>query len=262
MPPLPPREAFLRQFNEEGYVLCTGPFSEAFIAQARAEVIAAVNREAEAHPKDAREFGLLLCSAAYGGAFFDYIANDDFCQPFEWVLGPWYTAYIYSSACIAPNQRLFTSDMHVDLPRFIPGPYPFGVGAILCLDDFTEENGATWILPRSHLTEGPPDEDTFWRQSVRFVAPKGSVCYFNPRLWHAAGENKSAEWRCSLNVGMGQPWMKPRIDIPRFLENFGTDISNVPEKVLRRLGYHAQPPASYAEYFAPREQRSFRQPFV
>ena len=56
---------------------------------------------------------------------------------------------------------------------------------------------------------------------------------------------------------MVRPWMKQRIDIPRSMSHI--DTSNYSEKALQKLGFHAQVPANYDEYYVPFEQRKFKQ---
>jgi hypothetical protein len=260
------REDFVKKFNEDGFVIVPDVFNKEFCGRAKFALLDAIEKEKLNVPnKDYREYGLLLCSAIYGNehpVFFEFFENKTFLQPFEWVLDKWFIVYIYSSACLSPNGgKLFTSDIHVDLPRLIED-YHTGVGAILCTDDFTSENGATWVLPGSHTQYEKPDKDYFYKNAIRLEAKAGTVFYFNPRLWHAAGQNHTDEWRTSLNVGMSRPWMKQRIDIPRFLASMGVNISSLPEQTLQLLGYYSQPPASMNDYFGERSERSYKQPFI
>ena len=131
------------------------------------------------------------------------------------------------------------------------------MGATILLDDFTEENGATWFLPRSQWQAEAPSEDDFYKKAQRLIAPAGSVLFFNARLWHAGGDNQTDQWRHALTINMCRPYMKQRIDIPRAMA--GMDLSGVSERVRQKLGFFSQPPASLDEYYLPPEQRSFRQ---
>ena len=47
--------------------------------------------------------------------------------------------------------------------------------------------------------------------------------------------------------------MKQRLDIPRAMAHL--DLSDQPDCVLQKLGFLAQVPASYDEYYAPPEKR-------
>jgi ectoine hydroxylase-related dioxygenase (phytanoyl-CoA dioxygenase family) len=155
-----------------------------------------------------------------------------------------------------PNKTNYSRRIHVDSPRLIPG-YVTNMGATILLDDFTEENGATWFLPASHTMAEPPSEDYFYSHAKRLIAKAGSVWFFNARTWHAGGDNKTAQWRHALTVNMVRPWMKQRIDIPRAMAHM--NLNGISETALQKLGFFAQVPASYDEYYVEPEKRKYRQ---
>jgi ectoine hydroxylase-related dioxygenase (phytanoyl-CoA dioxygenase family) len=51
--------------------------------------------------------------------------------------------------------------------------------------------------------------------------------------------------------------MKQRIDIPRAMSRL--DLCGLSDVARQKLGFDAQVPASYEEYYAPPGQRVFRQ---
>ena len=132
------------------------------------------------------------------------------------------------------------------------------MGATILLDDFTEENGATWFLPYSQNTLEKPNEEEFYKNGKRVVAKAGSVWFFNARIWHAGGNNLTDKWRHALTINMCRPYMKQRIDIPRAMAHM--DLSNVSQQALQKLGFLAQVPANYDEYYVAPEKRKFKQP--
>ena len=77
-----------------------------------------------------------------------------------------------------------------------PGPWPFPLVAnvMWMLDDFTPENGATRIAPRSHLLgRGPWFGDPPDTEPV--CAPAGTAMVFDGRLWHQTGANLTRDER-------------------------------------------------------------------
>lgn len=103
---------------------------------------------------------------------------------------------------------------------------------MIALDEYTETNGSTVIIPDSH-TWGDRLPKRSEAQSV--VMPAGSIMYFIGTLWHGGGENTSSEGRLALTVQYCQPWM-------RQLENqqLAVDwekLDDIPPKLVAMMGY-------------------------
>lgn len=251
--------AIAEAINTEGYVVIEDVLDADYIKQARTALEAAIAEEARYHGgKDYADYGMVLLCPLYGSIFTDLFDNELFLQPFEAVLGPGCIIYAYTSSSMPPSASNYSHRIHVDSPRIIPG-YVTNMGATVALDDFTEENGSTYFLPRSHERADPPGEEEFFANAKRFVGSAGSVLFFNARQWHSGGANRSSSWRHGLTLNMCRPYMKQRLDIPRAMQNAGIDTSDISERALQKLGFHAQVPASYAEYYVPLAERKFRQ---
>lgn len=76
------------------------------------------------------------------------------------------------------------------------------LAALVVLSDFTEENGATRLVPKSqHLPYPKPKEHEHWlKESVPLVAPKGSVLFWEGTVYHGGGANRSNEPRYAVLV--------------------------------------------------------------
>ena len=81
-----------------------------------------------------------------------------------------------------------------------------GVSTIWALDDFTEENGATEIIPGSHLWG--EDEQPCANKAVTVTMPAGSVLVFAGNLFHRGGANRSQAARLALTVQYCMPWLR------------------------------------------------------
>ena len=249
--------AFNKEFNTTGSVIVHGVLDKNYIAAAKQELAAALEAEVRYHQtKDYKDYGMVLLCSLYGGAFWSLFDNPRLTGPFNAVLGDGCTVYAYTSSSMPPSAVNYSGRIHVDCPRIIPG-YVTNVGATILLDDFTEENGATWYLPNSHLQAEPPEEKHFYANARRVIAPAGSVWFFNARTWHAGGANKSTNWRHAITINMARPWMKQRLDIPRAMSHL--DLGKLSPAARQKLGFDAQVPASYDEYYAPPEQRKYKQ---
>ena len=68
---------------------------------------------------------------------------------------------------------------------------PVVANCMWMLSDFTAENGATEVVPGSHLTGAHPPADQSTLPIVQAEAPAGSVMVFDGRLWHGTGAHTS-----------------------------------------------------------------------
>lgn len=78
--------------------------------------------------------------------------------------------------------------LHADNSWF-PSPFPeWEISCTACFvtDEFTEESGATMVIPGTHkLKTHPPKEQRRSPQgAVPIVAPKGSICLWDGSVWH------------------------------------------------------------------------------
>jgi ectoine hydroxylase-related dioxygenase (phytanoyl-CoA dioxygenase family) len=248
----------VRAMDGPGYLIVKDVLPPDFVARCRADLERAIELETKYHNKgtDHREYAMVLICSLYGRSFIEVFDIPIVCEGLNAILGEGCITYAYTSSSMPPGRGNYSLRIHVDQPRIIPG-YRTNMGAIFLLDDFTEENGATWLLPASQNRLDEPSKEEFYRDSVRAIAPAGSILFIDPRLWHAGGENKTDKWRHAITLNMCRPWMKQRLDIPRAMSCL--DLTSVSETALQKLGFRAQMPASYEDFYAPPEQRKFRQ---
>lgn len=251
------KENFKHDILTQGYSIVENVLSPEFVTKAKAELEIAIEKEVEYHKtNEFSDFGMVLLCSLYGGAFIELFDNQKLNDAFNSVLGDGCIVYAYTSSSMPPNKSNYSNRIHVDSPRLIPG-YITNMGATILLDDFTEENGATWFLPFSQTMAEKPAEEAFYKNGKRVIAKAGSVWFFNARIWHAGGNNLTDQWRHALTINMCRPYMKQRIDIPKAMQDM--DLNNVSQQALQKLGFLAQVPASYDEYYTSPEKRKFKQ---
>jgi ectoine hydroxylase-related dioxygenase (phytanoyl-CoA dioxygenase family) len=83
------------------------------------------------------------------------------------------------------------------------GPYQV-CNSIWLLDDFTEDNGATRVVPGSHrltvsVRDAMPDPAGPHPDQVTLIAPAGTVIVFNSHLWHGGTLNRTDSQRRALH---------------------------------------------------------------
>ncbi len=80
----------------------------------------------------------------------------------------------------------------------IPKPHPPTVcNTMWALTDFTEANGATRILPGTHLADRSPDYGSPYESTPAEMA-RGSVLVWHGSLWHGGGANTTADRRIGV----------------------------------------------------------------
>jgi ectoine hydroxylase-related dioxygenase (phytanoyl-CoA dioxygenase family) len=89
--------------------------------------------------------------------------------------------------------------LHADqsyVPSPWPWPFPLVANIMWMLDDFHPDNGATRVVPASHLLgRGPEMTDMADPGTTAVEAPAGTALVFDGRLWHQTGANVTADER-------------------------------------------------------------------
>ena len=103
---------------------------------------------------------------------------------------------------------------HLDNPLTqMPEPLPdvpLGFQVAWMIDDFRPENGATRIVPRSHLTRAKPTWGRGEREDeVALTGPAGSAAVWLASTWHRAGPNSTSDPRRAVISFYQRSWIKP-----------------------------------------------------
>jgi hypothetical protein len=98
-----------------------------------------------------------------------------------------------------------------------PWHYAAALNIIWALDDFTEKNGATVVVPGSHKIGAPPDTQRL--PEVSAIAPRGSMIVIDGRTWHGSGENSTAsETRAAILAHYCVPWLRQQENLFRSMQ--------------------------------------------
>ena len=104
------------------------------------------------------------------------------------------------------------------------------------IDDFTAENGATIVVPGSHLSGREPDQEldagADWQPAT---APAGSFIVLDGRVWHSTGENRTDRARIGLTTNFCAWQFRQQENLA-----MGIDpevLANAPAELLDLIGF-------------------------
>jgi len=161
----------------------------------------------------------------------------------------------YGGVINLPEKPSYVANIHRDV-RFFSGEFPLMLNLLIMLDDFTLENGATYLLAGSHKQDEKPTEKEFYDISDRALGKKGDILFFNSNLWHAAGINKTDQARRAITITLTKPFMKQQLDYPRAV---GYDkLSKMSSQLQQVIGFFSRTPSTLDEWYQKPENRFYR----
>jgi len=154
-----------------------------------------------------------------------------------------------------PNQPNFSAVVHRDL-RFYSGDFPIMINCLVMVDDFTADNGGTYLLAKSHLEKRKPTDEEFFANADQAIGKRGDILIFNANVWHSSAPNKTQEHRRAIPITISKSFMKQLLDYPRAI---GYDrINEFDYEFQQLLGYHSRVPASLDEWYQPSDKRYYK----
>lgn len=138
----------------------------------------------------------------------------------------------------SPAQLLHRDHWCFDFFPF-PREVDVEVSTIWALTEFTEENGATRVVPDSHRT--PDDLRYTPEETVAAAMPRGSVVLYLGSTVHGGGANRSDATRIGINVDYVLGWLRQEEN--QYLTYSLDEVRAMPERLQRLLGYE---PGAYA----------------
>jgi ectoine hydroxylase-related dioxygenase (phytanoyl-CoA dioxygenase family) len=247
--------AFLRDMDRDGFAVVPRIVDADAAAALRGALEAAITKYPYRDFAGGRDVGMVHALMLWGRPFETLLSNARLRGLLSAVLGETCVLYAYTSSSMPPNGANYSARIHVDCPRFIPG-YVTNVGVTLMLDDFTEESGATYLLPGSHRRPDAPAEDVFFRDAVRAIGRTGDAILFNGRTWHRGGENRTQSWRHAATLNACRAYMKQQLDWVRLVPPEIVDRN--PPSFRQFLGYDVRVPAGLDEFYVPEEARLYK----
>ncbi len=231
----------LDRIARDGYTIVEDAIDDTLLDELNAE-LARLERELNVVPatnefegsKTLRVYNLLV----HGAVWQRVPVHESVLPIVEGVLDPGCLISSLSSINIGPGetpQPIHADDMLIPIPK--PHP-PTVCNSMWALTDFTEKNGATRIIPGSHLADSSPNYGQHY-DSIAAEMPRGSVLIWHGSLWHGGGANRTDERRIGIamnycagyirqqeNQQLGIPPALVRTFSPRLQELVGYGVYN------------------------------------
>lgn len=206
----------------------------------------------------AGERGVVRLPMLFEPAFLDLLALPRLLEIVDGALSPTAILHLQNGIRLEPStsaEAVFQERFHRDFPRWIGGER-LSVNVLVALDDFTADNGATQVVPRSHQRPDDTLDPRTAATAIPILGPAGTALVFDSTLWHRGGENRSRSVRRALNHQFTRSYLRQQIDYPRALPRAATD--GLPERTRQLLGFHVRVPTSLEEYYRAPDERLYR----
>jgi ectoine hydroxylase-related dioxygenase (phytanoyl-CoA dioxygenase family) len=191
--------AHIEAVQRDGYTIVENAIAPDLVG-ALADALARLERDLGAKPamngfeghRTVRIYNLLA-----HGAPFDAVPTHPAVLPIvEGVLDPECLISSLSSIAIDPGeteQPIHADDMVIPLEK----PHaPIVCNSMWALTDFTEANGATRLVPKTHRSQNPEYGAKY--ETIAAEMPKGSVLIWDGALWHGGGANHTGQRRTGI----------------------------------------------------------------
>jgi ectoine hydroxylase-related dioxygenase (phytanoyl-CoA dioxygenase family) len=244
------------EMRENGAIVLRGIIPADLAERMREELTRAMDEDIQRFGASHPFPGMVHALMVRGASFLELLSVDAVRAVSRAILGHGAIVHAFNSSSLPPHGTNYAGRIHVDSPRHVPG-YATNLGLAFPLDEFTIENGAMEIWPQSFRSASTPAIEEFDANKVVLAGlrPGDAVC-FNSRCWHQSGVNATAAWRHAVTLNVCRAFMRQQFDFPRLLD---ADVAEqLSDEVRQFLGYHVRMPASFDEFFAPADRRTYR----
>jgi ectoine hydroxylase-related dioxygenase (phytanoyl-CoA dioxygenase family) len=224
--------------QRDGYAVVPDAFDPDVIARARREICALLDAtpygrdDFEGH-RTRRVYALFAKTRALDALALDPLV----LSVLDAVLG----RYQFSSpAAIEVGPGEHAQVLHADDAIYpVPRPHPEMVATVMCpLDDFTEANGATRIVPGSHKWDepfAPPGTP-----SIAAEMRAGAGLFYVGSVLHGGGANTTDAPRLGVVLHFCASWLRPGEN--HVLAVPPGQAAGLPPRLQELLGYNVHPP--------------------
>jgi ectoine hydroxylase-related dioxygenase (phytanoyl-CoA dioxygenase family) len=132
----------------------------------------------------------------------------------------------------SPAQPLHQDQLAWDFFPF-PDDYHIQCNLLWALSDYTEEMGATRVVPNSQY--GARNREYTQADSLPAVMKRGSALFYTGKVFHGAGANVSSQIRKAINITYAVGWVRQEEN--QYLSTPIEIARTLPDDLLKVMGY-------------------------
>lgn len=245
------------QIRRLGYAILDSDYTPAEIQAISREFnnarTAYINTWGEERLKQLNEFHTIRAMLTHGGpAFLSLATHPKLIALVKLLIAGKFMLNQQNGVINPPGEIYNQGAWHRDLPyQHFLSSTPLAINALFCVDDFTVENGSTFVLPTSHKSAAFPSRTYVERHALQLEAKAGHFIVMDCMLFHSGGANRSPMERRAVNHAYMIPYFKQQIDIPANI-----DITKLSSRDRDLLGYNHPTLKSVADYLMFREKKN------
>jgi hypothetical protein len=250
-------KTYLDKLNTLGWCVIPDAFNPCLIAEVIDQLSVSIKTRDDIRLKNGvieNNRGTLHHLISDHNCYLEIIKN---FEKYDWLIKSFLNAnYIinsYGGVINTKDDRSYVHNPHKDI-RFT-SDYKFMVNILVMLDDFTMDNGATYLLSGSQKIAEQPNVDIFKKQADRAIGLAGSILFFDSRLWHSTGANLTDLHRRALTITLTHPFFKQQFNYPEII---GTNNPAFNDKFLKQIiGFNSRTPKSLEEFYVTVDKRMY-----
>jgi ectoine hydroxylase-related dioxygenase (phytanoyl-CoA dioxygenase family) len=196
-----------RQLDDQGYVVLDGCMTGGLLDGLRERIQELFAEEGDDAGREflQEEHAHRLANLVDKGEVFrSAVVLPDVIDCVRHVLGPEFKLSSLNARSADPNTDV-GQPLHVDMGAIADEKGYWVCNTVWMLDDFTPENGATRMIPGSHLWGTRPqdvlaDPLAPHPDEIRLIGKAGSVAVMNAHMWHGGTANATSAPRLAMHA--------------------------------------------------------------
>ncbi len=251
------KERRLAEIEAAGYTIIPDFLDAETVARVRTELASSLGSFKGRNNFEGRLTERVYAFATRGSTLTGIALDPRMLELCDDVLKPGYLLSGSQGINIHPGET--PQPFHTD-DSFYPIPRPrrmVSIGIMIAIDAFTAMNGATELIPGSHLwsddevnglyqlggnsdNEGPSADAMMMHRAHTTILPAGGAMVFAGTLVHRGGANRSSQPRLAITNQYCEPWARTQENL--YLSVPPEIVRGLPLRMQELLGYSICPP--------------------